>query len=402
MNRIILFFACTVILFPRFSHAQEFRREASISAVEKEQYYKILLNPQVSSQLRSDYGDLRIYDQKGKEIPYLIQRSSVVVTENKFNKYKIQDYKKKKGGSELIIRNPEKSKIDNINVRIRNADVSKNMRLSGSDDNKSWYIIRQNYFFTPPYSEGKSSESEFMIDFPLSDYEYYKIDIDDSLSNPLNVLAAGYYQQQMEHESYIDLPSPKIVQRDSAKQQKSYLDISFDKPYYMNKILFVADSKNDYYRNADIFYKVPGSKVFSFFNTKTLSSRTENSLEADKLFAKDFQLVIYNEDDAPLKISGMKASEKKSYIIANLTAGEIYTIKFSSPSLLVPNYDLRHFQDKIPAVLPELAAGEVKDIEAKKEKVAENLPFFRSTWFVWGAIILVVLLLGFMSVKMVR
>ncbi|MFL5730285.1 MAG: hypothetical protein ACJ75J_12435, partial [Cytophagaceae bacterium] len=286
--------------------------------------------------------------------------------------------------------------------KIRNADVSKNMRLSGSDDNKSWYIIRQDYLFTPPSAGPQSSESEFMIDFPLSDYEYYKVDIDDSLSNPLNIFSAGYYQQQLEQESYTEIPDPKIIQRDSTKLKKSYVDISFDKPYYIDKILFLIDSKNDYYRRAEVFYKIPGRKEYTLLDDKTLSSRTENSLGADGLYAKDFQLVIYNEDDAPLKISGMKASEKKSYIIASLAPVESYTIKFSDPALAAPSYDLQHFQDKIPADLPGISPGDVKDISVIKETSAEHQPFFKSPWFVWGAIIVVVILLGFMSVKMVR
>jgi hypothetical protein len=401
MNRIILSFICSVI-FLNGSKAQEFKREAALPAVEKEQFYKILLDPQISSQLRSDYGDLRIYNQDGQETPYLIKRSSIVYKENKFNLYRIQEYKRKSNRSELIIRNADKSKIDNIIIKIKNADVSKNMRLSGSDDNKNWFIIRQDYFFTPPSPEGRSSEAEFMFDFPLSDYEYYKIDIDDSSSNPLNILAAGYYQQQLEQESYMSLPAPKINQRDSMKQKKTYVDISFDKPYYMDRILFVPDGKEDYYRNAEIWYKIPGQKTFSRLYDKILSSRTENSVRADKLFAKDIQLVIYNEDDAPLKIVGMNAWERRSYIIAKLIPGDNYTIRFSDPKLQLPNYDLQHFQDKIPAELAELSASAVKDIEVKKEALVETVPFFRNPWFVWGAIIGVVVLLGFMSVKMVK
>jgi hypothetical protein len=401
MNRIILSFICSVVLL-NGSQAQEFRREAALPAVEKEQFYKVLLDPQISSQLRSDYGDLRIYNQDGQETPYLIKRSFIVYKESKFNLYRIQEYKRKRNRSELIVRNADKSKIDNIIIKIKNADVSKNMKLSGSDDNKNWFIIRQDYFFTPPSPEGRSSEAEFMFDFPLSDYEYYKIDIDDSSSNPLNILAAGYYQQQLEQESYMSLPAPQINQRDSMKQKKTYVDISFDKPYYMDRILFVPDGKEDYYRNAEIWYKIPGQKTFSKLYDKILSSRTENSVRADKLFTKDIQLVIYNEDDAPLKIAGMNAWERRSYIIAKLVPGNSYTIRFSDPELQLPNYDLQHFQDKIPANLTELSASAVKDIEVKKEAVVETVPFFRNPWFVWGAIIGVVVLLGFMSVKMVK
>jgi hypothetical protein len=401
MKRIVFTFICSFVLLSR-SQAQEFKREAALPPVEKEQYYKILLDPQIGSHLRPDYGDLRIYNQEGQETPYLIKRSSVVYRESKFNHYKIQNYKRKKGSSELIIRNPHKSKIDNIIISIKNADVSKNMMLSGSDDNKTWFIIRQDYFFSPPSPEGRSSEAEFMFDFPLSDYEYYKIDIDDSLSNPLNILAAGYYQQQLEQESYMSLPAPQIIQRDSMKQKKSYVDISFDKPYYIDKILFIPDGKEDYYRNAEIWHKIPGQKTYSNIKDKILSSRTENSVAADKLFAKDIRLIIYNEDDAPLKIAGMNAWERKSYIIARLVPGDNYTIRFSDAELQAPNYDLQHFQDKIPAELPELSASAVKNIEVKKEAAVENLPFFRNPWFVWGAIIVVVVLLSLMSVRMVK
>ncbi len=71
-----------------------------------------------------------------------------------------------------------------------------------------------------------------------------------------------------------------------------------------------------------------------------------------------------------------------------------------------PVYELRHFADSIPEILPTLpvSALEAKGLEEnliKKEKVKE-LRWFEDKLFVWVAIGVVALFLFFMSWKMLE
>jgi hypothetical protein len=404
LKPIICFFA--VICFAATSFAQDFKWQANVDTANgnAEQYYKIVLNPQITSRLKSDYSDVRIYDNGGNEVPYLLKTAQPVSLSNEYKNYDIIERSYKKGCcTYLIVQNAKKEKIDNIILKIKNADANKKIKLSGSEDNKSWFIIKEDYNFNSIYSSTESVVEQ-MLAFPLSDYEYFRIDINDSLSNPINVMSAGYYVSRFKNAEFIDVPPPSITQRDSAKSKKSFVDISFDKPYYMDKILFEVKGPENFYRDAELLIMNPldTTRQFNYFAGITLSSRTENSVESNRLLVKELRLIIYNEDNSPLKVSSVQAGEKKSYLVARLSSNGSYILKYSDVRLMAPSYDLRYYEDKIPADLHELNLASIINIENKAEMVEKFTPFFKSNWFIWGAILLVALLLGFMTVRMMR
>jgi hypothetical protein len=402
LRSLICFLAA--VLFGGTSFGQGFKWLAKVDTAGAEQYYRIILNSQITSRLRPDYGDIRIYNNAGNEVPYLLKTAQPVNLSNEFKNYEIIERSYKKGCcTYLVVRNVKKEKIDNIILKIKNADASKKIKLSGSDDNKTWFIIKEDYNFNSIYSSTESVVEQ-MLAFPLSDYEYFRIDIDDSLSNPVNILSAGYYVSRFKNAEFIDIPLPSVKQRDSVKLKKSFIDISFDKPYYLDKILFEFSGSENFYRDAELMMLDPSdtTRQFGFFTGMTLSSRSENSIETSRLWVKDLMLVIHNEDNSPLKISSVQATEKKSFLIARLKSGDAYILKYSDDNLGVPAYDLRYYEDKIPASPPEINLSSIINIENKAEVKEKFTPFFKNTWFIWGAIILVALLLGLMTVRMMR
>ena len=114
---------------------------------------------------------------------------------------------------------------------------------------------------------------------------------------------------------------------------------------------------------------------------------------------QQMQIAIDNEDNAPLALGSLHVFQLKRYLIIWLAAKEEYVLKIGKKNLPAPNYDLRFFADSIPGQMPSLALGEVL---LDKKQVEAGRTIFNSKNFIWSAIVIVALLLGYMAVKMAK
>jgi hypothetical protein len=106
--------------------AQTFRHRAPVGPVEQEGFYRILLSPEVIGHLNARQSDLRLHDGQGREVPYFVQREEAVRQKSLFREYELlPDPRPEKDKTTLILRNPDRTKIDNIRLLIKNANVRK-------------------------------------------------------------------------------------------------------------------------------------------------------------------------------------------------------------------------------------------------------------------------------------
>ena len=167
------------IAFSTSVFSQDFKWKSKIDDVKKSGFHNILLSPSLNSKLNYEFSDIRIYDNENSEIPYLLRTEVAVVYKQLFKEYKIVSKKSVKGSTQVIIKNQLKSKVNNVNIVIKNSNVQKKVKLFGSDDQKNWFVIKDDYLFYSIYSDEETSEIQLM-DFPLSDYAYFKIEVDDT------------------------------------------------------------------------------------------------------------------------------------------------------------------------------------------------------------------------------
>src|SRR5688500_10474504 len=63
---------------------QQFQYEAKIGNPDTAGFYKILLTPHVVAKCSPDLGDIRLVDDNGKQIPYVIKTENPVFAEDEF------------------------------------------------------------------------------------------------------------------------------------------------------------------------------------------------------------------------------------------------------------------------------------------------------------------------------
>ncbi|MFC5412426.1 hypothetical protein ACFPMF_24085 [Larkinella bovis] len=407
MRRRIRLLSLTVwgLVIGASSLAQHFQFRAELPAVPKTGYYRIELPPSVTGRLKADRSDLRLYDEKNREVPYLLTKDQPV-QQTQFNGYQlVQKTVVPRVGTTLVLRNPAKSPINSLGLILKNTNIRKTARLSGSNDARTWYGIEEDYRLEPVTSSATTSEAK-MLDFPLSDYEYYRLDINDSLSAPLNILRVGYYTKTVRAGTYSEIAGISVTQHDSA-DRKSYVRIAFPTPLRPEKLTISVQSPAQYRRSVELAQlrsrKRKRGASSPFFETvqafKLNSKDSLHSVYVTNLLTQELYLIIDNQDNTPLRIETIKAYQSTTYLLAGLKTGESYHLAFSDPLVEKPAYDLVYFNDKIPANPPII---QPKAPAPTRPADAASPPFLTNRWLIWSALGLVMLLLGFLSYRMLN
>jgi hypothetical protein len=388
------------LLFAGSLFSQDYLWQSTITTIDSPGFYKIDLEPIVLSKLNSNYSDIRIHDNKGNEVPYYFEKEDFSITKRVFKEYKLlEKVNWKNGATVLFIENTDKATINNLQLQIKNFDVRKRLELAGSDDYQQWYTIKENYLF---YSaDGNTTTSEVKaLNFPFTDYKYYRIIIYDVFSLPINVLKIGYFDTYQEQGKFKQIEAPTINRFDSAETHQTYLKVSFKETPYFDKLTFKIEKPAYFHRNAKICLKHEDKKgrvYYEVLNYFVFNSNDELSFYNNDFSHKEFYIVIDNEDNPPIENIDIAAYQLNRYLVTHIEKDMVYQLVFGNKNKTVqPNYDISFFKNKVAEDIPILQTNEIVRIKNElktKTKV--------STVWIWISISVVAILLGYMSYKMI-
>src|SRR5688572_5596808 len=391
------------------SYGQDFNYKIPFRSGGENRFYKIELLPEILSKARADLGDIRSYDEKKREVPYLLERTQAIQNQQYFREYPLLEKTSKPGVSTtLVVRNQSRKKINNLGILLKNTNVTKKAGLSGSPDGKSWYALENNYIIQTVANPQETSEVR-VLNFPLSDYEFYRLEINDSASAPLNILAVGYYDFKAEAGEYYQLANLNLSQTDSSEVKASFLKFKFPEPVLIDKLVFEVDSTTFYRRNATVFERQlisgrRGRKYYEMVPVQSfeISAANSNAILLNGFRSAEFFVMVENGDNPPLGFKNARALQLKTYLLAELKRNKLYELKVGNDKATKPVYDLEYFKEKIPQNSPVLIPEEI--ISAKKSEASENQVnnFFQNKLLIWAAILTVIAFLSFMTWQMLR
>ena len=400
-----LFFSLILIGCFIQSSAQSLRAEASLTPVDADGFYNIFVSPAINAHLNNELSDVRIFDAKGREVPYLFRKELPAYHTSQFLEYEIVKKESKLNCcTSVLLRNAGGTPINNIHLVIKNAEARREAALLGSDDNQTWFSIKDNFILDAP-SSGRGTQQIKIVGFPWSNYEFYQLKIADSTNAPLNILKAGYYVDQSSDGKFTSLPV-NVTSYDSTTQKKTYVKLAFNEIQFVDKLEIDVSGVKYYRRSAALFEKRVRTKngkrteYYDLIENFELTTGRKAIVELTRLRSREFLIEIENEDNPPLIISTVKVFQLNRYLTAWLNKNVQYTLQFGQPGLKAPVYDLLFFKDSIPRQVPVLEAGAIKILTTSKTGDQET--FFASKNIIWAAIVVVMLILGYMSLKLIR
>lgn len=385
--------------------------KAQLLPVGSDGFYAVDLSAEILGGASPDLSDVRILDGNGKEVAWLLKEDIEQNSNNEFIPFQTEIVSEQRK-TDLLIDTKGKP-LSSFILQIKNADADKNAFLLGSNDRKNWFVVKEHLLLTNTSSQNRTN-AFLNLEFPLSDYQYYKLSVNDSLSAPLNVIGVGmvknesYYKKQI-----VDIPVKKYTIGEDGKYTD--LEIIFPFKYQIEGIVFYI-SYPQYY-NRDIKLYLPATKR-SFTKKRLLKDREhdympayyEETLSADNgnpvtigysQYTDTLKMSIYNGDDQPLTIDSVKTYTSKLYLIAGLKKGNTYTLTYGDKKASFPNYDLS-FGKQLPDSIQHISVVNIEQLSVPQQPGSDKWLFFFKTYGVWLVIAFVIVQILLMVRKIIR
>lgn len=383
-----------------------FKRQ--LNKVEKENYYTVLLSPEVIGRSKSDLSDIRIYNianNDTSEVPFLMNWMGSNIKEVSIPFELINDTYNEKCCSYITLKFPKKQAINQIKLNVSDSNFDKSLKIEGSNDNKQWFTIKEHLRIVR-FRTASEDYSYTTLNFNSSEFTYFRIKLDDDGSPRINVTEAYAFENQLIEGKYSDLKILGKKQTENKKEKTSEIIVDFPYSYLVNYITLKSNSKNDFYRNINIYgsngsIKTEKGDIENWYmiNTSVFSSIENNTIYCNNSKTKKLKIEIINYDSEPIAIDDIKAFSEQCQLVANLPVSENLYLAYGKENDNAPNYDLIHFKDKIPNDLSNVDYGseQVKIISINKPE-----QLIKSKVWLWVVMGVVLVIIGYFSFSMLK
>ncbi len=393
----ITFAFIPLLLMVRETYGQKgFAYKASLGEVNQSGFYKVVLTPEVIAKCQPHIPDLRIMESN-KQAPYIIKQDENQFAESSFFEFPIVSKRKEADKqTHITIENKTGKAVTDLLLVSTNMDAKRVVNISGSNDLKEWFIIKESVSLDNYFSQ-KAEEQVQTISLPLVNYKFFQVTIIGKDILPFNIKRAGIYTENYIQGKYTGVPVPAITQKDSS-DKRSYVQVRFNEPYQIDKLVVEVEGPKFFKRYLSLYFG-------DFLSTKTPYSIFISSPSAE-LFplgwaSKAYLLVIDNEDNLPLKVKTIKAYQLNKYLLTYLEAGKNYELYFGDSLMQSPNYDLAFFKDSIGKNPPELAINAIESVKINQSITTNSKGNFGKI-ILWGIIVSIIILLLVFIYKMVN
>lgn len=334
-NNIVVVF---LLLCSQFVSAQQIKATIEASA---EGLQAIQIPQEFRVWIGNDIGRLRIHDAKGVEVGFVLKpdiRETTAFQPVPFDKM-VTD-----STETFVIHNPTKEKKQGYLFRIGNSANSKDYVIEGSDDQKNWFGLVSNGKFTQLYSDDQTSVVK-NSSFPMTDYRYIRVVLDNRNSAPVQVLAIGEQITKETPQHYEPIQHVLFEGKEDSKNKETILTIRKNGHSPIDYIQFHIAAPAHYHRQATLYTartETRRRKTHTYDQPMaymTLSDRHANAFTVEDLSEDTFYIRIENEDNVPLTIDSLSFLQKPITILADLKQGESYELDADS-SRILPSYDL--------------------------------------------------------------
>jgi hypothetical protein len=247
-------------------------------------------------------------------------------------------------------------------------------------------VAASGFYKIPVLPELTAHTKADLSDLRILDHNYQQV--------PYFIRQSIHNNKDTGRQHFRENPPVIFVQKDSSIGF-SYITIHQEAAYVVNRIVLSIDGPKYYKRTAHIQY-ITGKGVKNYINSFEITSGHLPIVLIGQVKAKSLLIEIENNDNPPLKVRAIKTEQSKKYLVAYLEKGKSYFIMAGNESVTAPQYDLLQFSDSIPNQLTSVSYHYLQPsglvVQKKKALDMDN--------WLWPAIIIVILALGFLTYKL--
>ncbi len=379
-----------------------FAWRAPVDAISHTGFYKIPLSPGLLGRCILDGGipkDLRIISTgEGKPVPYVFQADQAVSSAGNFEALPlIASSIDNKNRLSVAVENKDTQLLSHLVLVIRNTEVCQSITLSGSDDNRQWFVIREHILLNCHF---KSVNGQFLQDIDMTPvkYRFFKVTTEGENQLPVNIRKIGTWKSKpAPMPGFISLPEPTLRQRDSSD------NISRVGVYFPTKVLIdqlkIGVSGTRFYKR-EFMIKVHTGGSWHMHGPMLLQTGQALAYPVGEV-ADSLSIDIINGDNPPLQVSTVSGETANRFLVAYLDSGVQYQLYLGNTRAATPEYDLNFFLDSIGTGIRTATPGRLTAVKDAADARGQGTRK-ENRWLVWLALGAALLALLFFTFKMTK
>ncbi len=338
---------CFVALFGSFAvhaaslpaewqHTQEFEIPAP-------GLVKISLPVDTLDAARPALEDLRLCDDAGNELPFLITRhapSPKAIQSAKSFKVSLQP-----AATVITLETGLAQPLDGVTLESPAANFIKAVRIEGSADGQNWQRLTEGQ----PIFRQLSGASQLHVSFPAGAWPFLRLTIDDQRSQAIPFTGARVHAADVEALP-VELQTVTIAERNenpgetrltlnlgAANLDVASVKIETDEPLFTRSVAFAVPRITD----LGVFEQPVGQGVIYHVAIEGQPPSANHSVPLDtKITSRELVLLIRNEDSPPLPISAVRVERRSVYLVFMARQAGTFHLLTGNKFCTAPRYDL--------------------------------------------------------------
>ncbi|MFH1194724.1 MAG: DUF3999 family protein [bacterium] len=405
-KKVNLFYICLFVIasisFGQFKDYNYKRELTGITGV----WHKVILPNEIFAKISSDFSDIRILgiteNSDTVEVPYILEIKKKQEIRNEIE-FDLINESWDDGGFYFTYEIPGDKTVNRIELELGEDNFDWKVNLEGSSDQNEWFTILKDYRILAIKNE--LTDYRFTtLHFPDVKYRYLRLYIKTDRAPFLMASKINELKTTDGISQKYNPKSPSVTEDEENKQ--TVIDINLPMILPVSWVKINLKNKYDYYRPVTIQYLIDSIKTSKGwnYNFNTVMSGTLSSLEKDGVsfpvtVANKFRIVIDNNDNEPLDIGQIEVTGNTVELTARFTEEGDYWLVYGNNKSVKPYYDIENFKERIPAGITALILGE--EINISKENSFTE-PLFKNKLWLWGIMLIVIITMGWMTVKMMK
>ena len=319
-----------------WQHAQQFDAPAP-------GLIKISLPVETLDAARPALEDLRLCDDAGNELPFLVARpmpSPKAVQGAKSFQVSLNP-----AATVITLETGLAQPLDGVTLETPAANFIKAVRVEGSADGQNWQRLAQGQ----PIFHQLSGAGQLHISFPAGEWRWLRLAIDDQRSQPVPFTGARVHAADVE-ATPIELQTVTIAERNEnpgetrltlnlgvANLDVASVKIETDEPLFTRAVTLAVpqvaeDSIREQTVGQGVIYRVA---IEGQPPTASLSVPLETQIRSRELV-----LFIRNEDSPPLSVTAVRVERRSVYLVFMARQAGTLHLLTGNKSCAAPSYDL--------------------------------------------------------------
>ena len=372
-----------------------------------EQWCKIVLPNEVFGKVLPDLADIRIFgvttDNDTVEVPYILRFAcdETIVKDIAFNVINTSENDK---GFYFTFENPAKEPINQIDLNFRQDNFDWRVKLEGSQEMSEWFTVIEDYRILSVKNEITNFQFCKLM-FPDSKFRYFRLSI-NSKEKP-DLISASVVQRDVKNGVDVNYRIKKLTKTDNRKTKQTEFDVELQMPLPIASLKINIKDSIDFCRPISVKFLKDSVKTadgwkynYGVMTHGMINSLSENEFKFSNEIVQKIKILIDNQDNPPLTVGALTVKGHECELLARFTKQASYFLVYGKSTAIRPSYDVSHFEEKIPVILKTVDVGD--ELMNKKEQISETAPLFKNKIWLWGILIVTIIVLGCFAIKMMR